>query len=239
MANQKLSVAINREQDQQHLHVRTGLEAEVLPSATELTSRSPSAGQGKFMQAQVKLLVIRGFQSCFTAAPTLTFCTVICAAGYKNLDAVSSFADGDLGCLCHMLSNTEKWSLTSCNCCPGCMGGTESNSWCCARKVTGGTQPWSHHTPLPQFLKNTHQPDKALILREGKEEGELSSTAGRAESDTTSIRRPLLTDKKQEGFFFYLSVKVYFCYSNLASTLIHTECSTRALGNDPESNFGI
>lgn len=65
--------------------------------------------------------------------------------------------------------------------------------------------------------------------------------AGRAEGETTGIRRLLLNRLDMEGFwfFFYLSVKIYFCYSNLASMLIHTECSAGALGNDLESNFGI
>lgn len=203
------------------------------------------------MQAQVKLLAIHGFQCCFTAAPVLTLYTSICVAGYKNLDAVSSFAAGDLGCLCCMLSSRKKWPLASCN---GCTGGTESNSPQ-AGAVLGtwrgeyNLDPVFCTPPSPQSLKNMHQPDKALIPREAKEESQ-----GRRRK----VRGPALHSgrqgwrwhnrcqknavnrlKMEGGFFFYLSVKVYFCYSNLASILIHTECSARALRNDPESNFGI
>lgn len=59
-------------------------EAEMMSSAAELTSRSPSAGQSKFMKAQIKLLIICGFQCCLTAVTILTLCTSICIVGYKN-----------------------------------------------------------------------------------------------------------------------------------------------------------
>lgn len=85
-----------------------------------------------------------------------------------------------------------------------------------------------------------HQPGKALIPKEVKTCKRASSSPCRQGWGwhNGGIRKPLLTNTIT-GVVFYLSVKVYFCYSNLASILIHAECITRALGNNPESNFGI
>lgn len=120
-------------------------------------------------------------------------------------------------------SPATKWSL-------GYTGRSESNShWAgTAREVTRWMKAFSQ--PLPQSPQNSHQPGKKLSFY--PKWGEIKK------SDITDSRRMLLTDKLLL-FFFYLSVKVYCCYSNLSSIFIHAECRTRVLGYDPESNFGI
>lgn len=167
------------------------------------------------MQAQVKLLAIHGFQCCFTAAPVLTLYTSICVAGYKNLDAVSSFAAGDLGCLCCMLSSRKKWPLASSN---GCTGGTESNSPQ-AGAVLGtwrgeyNLDPVFCTPPSPQSLKNMHQPDKALIPREAKEEsqgrwrkvrGSALHSGGQGWRWHNRCQKNAINRLKMEGVFFFL-----------------------------------
>lgn len=193
---------------------------------------------GKALQAQLMSLVICDFQCRFTVAPVLTLCTVICMAGYKNPDATSSFAGGDLGCLCYTLPSRKK-------CClfwvPAALAAQEGQKATTIGLVLAeGGDGRGYRINLIASSLNPWKAGRALIPREVKTGKRASSSPCRQGWGwhNGGTRKPLLTNTIT-GVFFYLSVKVYFCYSNLSSILIHAECIARALGNNPESNFGI